>query len=60
MIQHDSYFCRRETYLKGEMRPFPTKRLNGSRNFVGSAEASQTISTQCPLPCRKNPDWLFC
>ena len=51
--------------LKGsEMRPFPTRRLYGKYNFVGSNGGSITLQKDgpCPKECRpkEHKKWLLC
>ena len=59
---HDSYLC---TQIKGgHIEPFPTKRINGKANFVGSVPGlSHSLDTvPCPLECRPrdHQNWDTC
>ena len=56
-LQHDSYFCQR---YKGSIS-WPTKRLLEPNNFVGSVvKQNSTLSTKCPIKCRRQKDWDYC
>ena len=57
---HDSFLCKK---YKEPHSPFPSKRLVGLSNFVGSPiSENMTIKVKCPKECRpKNHlDWLYC
>jgi len=63
-VIHDSYTCKIK-YLRGtDVRPFPTRRLHGRYNFVGSNGGNITIKKDgpCPKECRPilHQDWLLC
>jgi len=56
---HDSYTCKRFSYT----HPFPTRRLEGVGNYVGSVVSmGAEVSSPCPLKCRpaNHTDWLTC
>ena len=62
-MSHDSYTCHKfsGTY------PFPTERLEGIGNFVGSVVSlNQSVgyiyNTTCPEKCRPkyHKDWIYC
>ena len=64
-LAHDSYLCKK--YKDSETRAFPTKRIQGVGNFVGSViETGGTISFteayECPKECRPpdHQDWIYC
>jgi len=56
---HDSYTCKRFSYT----RPFPTQRLKGVGNYVGSVVSLQAeVTSECPVKCRpkNHTDWKTC
>jgi len=62
-LSHDSYTCRKFSHTA----PFPTQRLPGIGNFIGSVIAlNQTVgfdnSNFCPEKCRpkNHQDWIYC
>ena len=56
---HDSYLCQK--YVSEHWRPFPTKRLPGNFNFVGS-DGPKELAELCPVECRphNHRDWWRC
>lgn len=67
LIAHDSYSCRHFTQHRGNRDPyhraFPTKRLKGKNNFVGSNGGELTKENGiCPELCRPedHQDWTLC
>jgi len=62
-LSHDSYCCRKFSNTS----PFPTKRLSGVGNFIGSViSLNQSVgfdsSNYCPEKCRpkNHKDWVYC
>jgi hypothetical protein len=62
-LSHDSYCCRKFSNTS----PFPTKRLPGVGNFIGSViSLNQSVgfdsSNYCPEKCRpkNHKDWVYC
>jgi len=56
---HDSYTCRKFSYT----HPFPTQRLTGIGNYVGSViSLNATVRNKCPYKCRpkEHKDWSYC
>ena len=61
MLAHDSYSCEKYPNSIG----FPTQRVDGPVNFVGSVIGHGDRITfekenECPEKCRRNSDWTFC
>ena len=58
-MSHDSYQCKK--YVVRNWRPWPTQRLPGPFNHVGSAGPME-LTAQCPQECRPpdNKDWVLC
>ena len=56
---HDSFYCKK--YLSKNWRPFPTKRLSGEFNFIGS-DGPKELDDPCPLACRpaNHIGWTQC
>ena len=59
----DAYCCRKFSNTS----PFPTKRLSGIGNFIGSViSLNQSVGfdseNYCPEKCRpkKHKDWVYC
>ena len=63
-VIHDSYTCKIKRLKGSEMRPFPTRRLYGKYNFVGSNGGNITLQKDgpCPKECRpkEHKEWLLC
>ena len=63
-VIHDSYTCKNERLKGSDVRPFPTRRLYGKFNFVGSNGGSISLGTDgpCPKECRPkdHKEWLVC
>ena len=64
-LAHDSYLCKK--YKDSETKAFPTERIQGVGNFVGSViETGGIISFteefECPKDCRPpdHQDWIYC
>ena len=61
---HDSYTCKNKSLRGVDVRPFPTRRLHGKYNFVGSNGGNITLSKDgpCPKQCRpiEHQDWVVC
>ncbi|CAB4060741.1 unnamed protein product [Lepeophtheirus salmonis] len=62
-LSHDSYLCKKYPRTS----PFPTKRVEGIGNYVGSvvslnATIGFTSASECPFKCRPrdHKDWIFC
>lgn len=56
---HDSYTCKKFSYT----HPFPTQRLPGVGNYVGSiVSLNASVKDTCPEKCRpqEHKDWTFC
>jgi len=59
LMSHDSYTCNQ---FSGT-RAFPTQRLKGVGNYVGSIiSLKATVKNKCPFKCRpkEHPDWSYC
>ena len=63
-VIHDSYTCKIKRLKGSEMRPFPTRRLYGKYNFVGSNGSNITLQKDgpCPKECRpiEHQEWILC
>ena len=63
-VIHDSYTCKIKRLKGTDMRPFPTRRLHGKFNFVGSNGGTITLDHDgpCPKECRpsKHKEWVVC
>ena len=63
-VIHDSYTCKIKRLKGSEMRAFPTRRLYGKYNFVGSNGGNITLQKDgpCPKECRpkEHKEWLLC
>ena len=63
-VIHDSYTCKIKRLKGSDMRPFPTRRLYGKYNFVGSNGGNITIQKDgpCPKKCRpiEHQEWILC
>ena len=66
-VIHDSYTCKRSDLRGTGIRPFPTRRLHGTHNFVGdrwsnAGEITIKKHGECPRECRpkEHTDWKIC
>ena len=63
-VIHDSYTCKIKRLRGTVMRPFPTRRLHGKFNFVGSNGGNITLKQDgpCPEECRpmNHKEWVVC
>ena len=63
-VIHDSYTCNSKRLRGTDVRPFPTRRLYGKFNFIGSNGGSITLKGDgpCPQDCRPtdHKEWLVC
>merc|ERR1711963_201623 len=64
-LAHDSHLCKK--YKDSETKAFPTERMQGVGNFVGSVietggSMSFTEEFECPKDCRPpdHQDWIYC
>ncbi|XP_067004574.2 uncharacterized protein [Anabrus simplex] len=64
VMQHDSYYCEGKFAEHGNMRPFPTRRIeNELNNYVGSNVVNSVVMDYpCPVACRppEHTDWTTC
>lgn len=64
-LTHDSYHCQIPDYKTMAWRPFPTRRLHPS-DFIGNKYEDKNdyigmlIQEDCPMACRKKPQWNMC
>lgn len=62
-LDHSSWHCNRHGAAEG--RGLPTKR-DGPRDFVGNVHDAgngyrgMSLAAECPLECRRKPEWKFC
>lgn len=54
-LAHDAYGCTTRHTIAGQIRPFPTQRLNGE--VIGFKGKTHEV---CPPACRLEPDWINC
>ena len=63
-VIHDSYTCKIKRLRGTDIRPFPTRRLHGKFNFVGSNGGNITLAKDgpCPRECRpkEHYNWIVC
>ena len=60
MVAHDAYFCNH--YEPLYTRPWPTRRHDEGRNYVGSVWSKDKVRVSCPVECRpeEHKDWELC